>query len=192
MPAWTEPDSQSSALSDTPRQFLFSGFHGIPEPHPHGPRSFPSHVPHSFLQKTSAPLVFYFLFIENTLYFPASAPLAPAVLSLQNAHPTLYLREHFHQSLPDVAFRARGIRTEVYCEGMTFQTSLRLQRPVISMRNGYEETWSTWPHSPSLTRPRVTSSIDYFNDSITSNCVSPICSSPITNAETQHVSPFWQ
>lgn len=63
---------------------------------------------------------------------------------------------------------------------------------IISMRNGYNATQSTWPYSPSHTRPRVTSSIDYFNDSITSNCVSPICSSPITNAETQHASPFWQ
>ena len=93
---------------------------------------------------------------------------------------------------PSFAFGARDIPTEAYHERMEFQISLRLQLPVISMRNGYEETWSTWPHSPSLTRPRVTSSIDYFNDSITSNCVSPICSSPITNAETQHVSPFWQ
>lgn len=64
--------------------------------------------------------------------------------------------------------------------------------PIISMRNGCEAARSTWLHSPPRTRPRVTSGVDYFNDSITSHCASPICSSPITAAETQHASPLWQ
>ena len=112
-------------------------------------------------------------------------------------------RKHFHQSAPFLVFggpSTGGASTEVYREGMWifrcyrvgFQMLPRHKPPIISIWKGCEDTWSTQLRSPSRTYPRVTSSIDYFNDSITSNCVSPICSSPITDAETQRVSPFWQ
>lgn len=160
------------------------------------PDSPSSHYPHSFPIRDCVPSrPLYLLLNWKHPMFSNLHALAGSVLSIQNAYPTFYLRKHFQRSV--LVLFLGSMKLEIHpqrysvreCESSDLTKD---ERPIIFMRNGYEAARSTWPHSPSRTRPRVTSSIDYFNDSIISNSVSPICSSPIMNAGNQHVSPFWQ